>query len=72
MLNACSIKALIGFDLMYNRKVIQVQSSSYRTIVIKKNIEFMLECFLDLPVTRAEQTIFCGLQMKTIYLLPCI
>lgn len=72
MLSACSIKALIGFDLMHNRKVIQTQPSSYMTIVIKKNTEFMLQCFLDLPVTRAKQTIFCGLQMKTIYLLLCI
>lgn len=57
---------------MHNRKVTQAQPSSYMTIVIKKNTEFMLEYFLDLPATRAEQTIFCGLQMKTIYLLPCI
>ena len=56
MLSACSIKALIGFNLMHNRKVIQAQPSSYMTIVIKKNTEFMLEYFLDLPVTRVEQT----------------
>lgn len=69
MLSACSIKALIGFDLMHNRKVEQAHPSSCMTIIIKKNKEFMLKYFLELP-TRAEQTISFGLQMKTIYLLP--
>lgn len=57
---------------MHNWKVIQAQPPSHMSIFIKKNTEFMLEYFLDLPATRAEQTIFCGLQMKTIYLLPCV
>jgi len=41
MLSACSVKALVGFDLMHNRKVIQAQPSSYMTIVIKKNTELV-------------------------------
>lgn len=57
---------------MHNWKVIQAQPPSHMSIFIKKNTEFMLEYFSDLPATRAEQTIFCGLQMKTIYLLPCV
>lgn len=61
MLSAYTIKALMGFDLVQNRKVTQAQPSSSMTIVIKKNTEFIIEYFLDFPVTRAEQTIFCGL-----------
>lgn len=60
MLSAYTIKALMGFVLMQN-KVTQAQPSSSMTIVIKKNTEFIIEYFLDFPVTRAEQTIFCGL-----------
>lgn len=50
----------MGFDLMHNRKGVQAQPSSATTIVIKKNTEFILQYFFDFPVTRAEQTIFCG------------